>query len=106
MDRLQFIGSIDQGNFVSSQDAIIQFFDHTMAAYNLVGQYNGITVCSQIDSPFCMTFKILFKAEDQAVRMADHIMNDLHNRMDLYGKIFNLHSCIMGNTLGIQILQV
>ncbi len=106
MDRLQFIGSIDQGSFASSEDAIINFFDHTMAAYDLCGKYNDISVCSQINTPLCMTFNISFGSKDHATKMVDRITNDFHNKMELYGKVFNIKSNITESSVGIQILQL
>jgi hypothetical protein len=106
MDRLQFIGSIDHGNFVTSPDTIIQFFDHTMAAYDLIGQCNDdIDVKSTIESSLCMNFTISFISSDQALRMVDKIMNYFHNRIELYGKRFLITPNANGNIVGIQILQ-
>lgn len=107
MDRLQFIGSIDHGNFVSSEDAIIQFFDHTMAAYDLIGQYNDDidVVKSSIESPLCMRFTISFLSPDQALCMIDKIINYFHNHIEIYGKTFHITPNVNGSTIGIQILQ-
>lgn len=103
MDRLQFLGSIDHGGFVSSDQNIIQFFDHTMAAYNLVGNINDIEVMSNIDSPLSMTFSVSFYTQDQAIRMMERLA--MKNGIDLYGKRFMIHAARNNNTLGIQILQ-
>lgn len=106
MDRLQFIGSINHGDFVSSKDEIIQFFDHIMAAYNLVGQINDIDVVTNVNSPYSITFTILFGNRDQAKCMSDRITNDFHNKMSLYCKNFDIHQTLSENVLGIQILQL
>lgn len=103
MDRLQFLGSINQGNFVMSQDNIIQFFDHIMAAYNLVGSYHNISVMSNIESPVCMSFNVSCYTPNQATGMMEQLAS--YHGMDLYGKHFQIHSSINGNALGIQILQ-
>lgn len=106
MDRLQFIGSIDHGCFINSQDAIIQFFDHTMAAYDLIGKCNDdITIKSNIESPLCMTFTISFISQNQALDMVNRISNHFNNKLELYGKLFNVVPTVDGNKLGIQILQ-
>lgn len=103
MDRLQFLGSINQGNFVMSQDNVIQFFDHTMAVYNLVGNYNITDVMSTIESPFCMTFNVSCYNPTQVSSMMEQLA--IQRGMDLYGKHFQIHSSLNGNVLGIQILQ-
>jgi len=105
MDRLEFIGSIDHGDFVSSQDAIIQFFDHTMAAYNLIGECRDIEVLSNINSSISMTFKIIFTQPIQSETMANKITTDFANKMNLYGKLFNINPTVSGNILDIQILH-
>lgn len=106
MDRLQFIGSIDHGCFVNSQDAIIQFFDHTMAAYDLIGKCNNdIDITSTIESPLCMTFTISFNSQNQALNMATKIKNDFQNKLEIYGKMFQIIHTVSGNNLGIQIIQ-
>lgn len=106
MDRLQFIESIDQGAFVSSPNAM-HFFDHAMAAYNIVGGFPGVVVRSMfMADPKDISLNIEFLSSEYAQSAYAKITNELHNRMDLYGKIFSFQSVVDNNVLGILIHQI
>ena len=67
MDRIQFIGQTYQG-FTSSIDDIINFFDHTMAVYEIVGDTTAANVHGITDSigqtlKIQATFNIFLKLE-------------------------------------------
>lgn len=105
MDRLEFIGSINDGGF-AFQDAqnIIHYFDHIMAAYNVVGSYSCMKVNSTINSPLCMTFNVSFENPNQVLVMRSHIEKDLRE-IHLYGKNFLITPSTSDNNLIIQIQQ-
>lgn len=106
MDRLQFIGSIDQGNFMSNPNAM-HFFDHIMAAYNIVGMYPAHVVRSTpMVDPKEISLSVDFINADCARSAYAKVTNELHNRMDLYGKIFSIQPVLNNNTLGILIHQI
>lgn len=102
MDRLKFIESMNGGGFVSSDaQNIIQYFDHIMAAYDVIGSYDDIKVNGTINSPLCMTFNIVLGGHDQVLFILNHIERDLA----LYGKLFSITPSANKNNLSIQIQQ-
>jgi hypothetical protein len=89
MDRMQFIGQTYQG-FTSSVDDIVNFFDHTMAAYEIVGStaanVHGVTDIIN------KTLKIqaTLRDDNELQEVVDIINNTLHNRKEVYGRRFHV----------------
>ena len=94
MDRLEFIGQTYRG-FTSSIDDIINFFDHTMAVYEIVGDTTAANVHGITDS-IGQTLKIqaTFNSEEELNNLINFINNTLHNRKSIYGRNFlvNAHT--------------
>lgn len=96
MDRFQFIGQATTGNRITVDD-IIQFFDHTMAAYEVVGALDNLRVHGEPDS-FSSSLKIFMESPNtsELENVVSYIDNTLHNRKDLYGKTFDIQAKIEG----------
>lgn len=106
MNRMEFIGSINHNCFVTS-DVILSFFDHMMAAYNLIGDIKNAQVVPNIISPLAMCFTISFYSKYDLDRVVDRITKEHQNSISIYDKRFNIYIDILqDNILGIQILEI
>lgn len=96
MDRLQFIGQTHEGPLATS-DTVIRFFDHTMAAYEIIGGINGVTVKGEPDN-FHSLLKIYVDSPEtsELEEVVDYVNNTIHNQEQIYGKSFKINACIDG----------
>lgn len=91
MNRLEFIGQTHQGTLVSIDD-IIKFFDHTIAAYEIVGNVDGVKVSGIPDD---IHSSLIIKVDylddkNKAKDVVSYISNELHNQKNLYGRTFKV----------------
>lgn len=103
MDRVQFIGAAVDPDMISS-NTIVQYFDHTMAAYNIVGSCSNIFISSSVNSSLCMTFDVIFEDSTQAETMYIRLLKN--NRIEIYGKVFNVQSHLNDKKISLRINQV
>lgn len=89
MDRVQFVKSIEfkENDFVK---CAIEYFDHEMLLYNLVGKYNEVHIEGDSLSPRIMKFSVNFKTDNQACEMLD-IINRCPDVL-IYGKSFHVNT--------------
>ncbi len=104
MDRLEFLTSISQGD--NTAVMILNYFDHIMAAYNIVGGCKKLLPLGNGVSPTCFLVNIELSNANEAALIDGKIKNELHNRIDIYGKIFMIKSTVTSATLGMMIEQV
>ena len=103
MDRMQFIGQTYQG-FTSSVDDIVNFFDHTMAAYEIVGEkpvanVHGVTdIVNQT-----LVIKATIKDENELQEVVNNINNTLHNRKEVYGRSFYVDAHTKGPYIELSV---
>lgn len=90
MNRIEFIGHTHQGIHVSIDD-IVKYFDHTMAAYELVGNIDNSNVYGKPDNIHSsLEIHVESPDLDKLQEVVDHINGTLHNRKDVYGKTFKV----------------
>lgn len=92
MNRLEFICQIHRGRIISV-DNIIRFFDHTMAAYNIIGDIKSITINNLIEEKQNSLIRINANIDNQdELNTVVHKVNkDLNNCCEIYNKEFNLN---------------
>ena len=74
MNRIEFIGQTYSGEDKLPLDHIINFFDHIMAAYTVIGNVNGIEMYGTTDiSQSLLKFIItLLKFNNKTVKINSH----------------------------------
>lgn len=104
MDRLQFVKSIE---FPPDNDFVkcaIEYFDHEMLLYNLVGNCNSVSIKGDSLSPSEMYFSVAFTNREGAKEMIG-ILSEASD-VFLYGKRFHVIASIPitdGNTVEIRL---
>lgn len=102
MDRVQFVESIHDE---ISPDEIVQFFDHTMALYNLVGKSENIEISGNVENSISISFSIKFQDGSQALSMQNKIHTIYNNSIAIYGRMFQINDRIESNTLNLLLYQ-
>lgn len=97
MNRLEFIGQTHQGTLVSVDD-IVRFFDHMMAAYEIVGDVEGATVYGGTTDNLhsSLSLKVESPNLSRLLDVVAYINNTIHNRKEIYGKSFKVEASIDG----------
>lgn len=96
MNRLEFIGQTRQGTLVSVDD-IVRFFDHMMAAYEIVGDVEGATISGATDNLHSsLSIKVESPNVPKLLEVVAYINNTIHNKKDIYGKSFKVEASIDG----------
>ena len=97
MNRLEFIGQTHQGTLVSVDD-IIRFFDHMMAAYEIVGDVEGAIVHGGTTDNLhsSLSLKVESPNLSRLLDVVAYINNTIHNRKEIYGKSFKVEASIDG----------
>ena len=98
MDRLDFVKSINHDNF---ENTIRNFFDQTMALYNLIGAREDIDISSK-EKNQDIEFILLTNSEEEAEQLYYSIEN---HSISIYGKMYvpELHN---GVKSGIRLALV
>ena len=104
MDRMEFLTSINQGD--NPVLMIFDYFDHIMAAYNVVSGCKKLLPLGNSVSASCFLMNIELSNANEAAFVDNKIKNELHNRIDIYGKIFMIRSSVKDATLCMMIEQV
>lgn len=101
MNRVEFVQSInEEGNI--SPDAIVHFFDHIMATYNIVAKSNTINVSSIIEKTG-MHFSIVFNSVEEMLVIDTMIKEELHSTVAMYGRAFHVDTGMVNNTLNLKV---
>ena len=100
MNRLEFIGQTHQGTLVSVDD-IVRFFDHMMAAYEIIGNVEGATVHGSTTDALHSSLSIKVESPNMSKLLAvvAYINDTIHNRKDIYGKSFEVEATIDGTSV-------
>ena len=106
MNRLTFIGQTYQGTMVSVDD-VIKFFDHTMAAYELVESIDDLQVHG-ITDPLHSSLTIQVESPNLAKlhEVVAYINETIHNRKDVYGKSFVVEAAINGSLVDLFVREI
>ena len=100
MNRLEFIGQTHQGTLVSVDD-IVRFFDHMMAAYEIVEGVEGAYVRGGTTDNLHSSLSIKVESPNMS-RLLDvvaYINNTIHNRKEIYGKSFKVEALVDGTSV-------
>ena len=100
MNRLEFIGQTHQGTLVSVDD-IVRFFDHMMAAYEIVRDVEDATVRTGATDALHSSLSIKVESPNMSKLLAvvAYINDTIHNRKDVYGKSFEVDAQIDGTSV-------
>lgn len=105
MNRLEFIGQTHQGKFVSLED-IVRFFDHTMAAYEIVGNIENLQVSGNINTVYpSLQLKIESPNLSKLQESVQFINTNLKNKAYVYGKAFRIEASIDGNFVDLFVCE-
>lgn len=105
MNRFEFIGQTHQGKLVSI-DEVIQYFDHAMAAYGLVGNVDDIHVSGNTDNIHSsLNLKIESPNPAKLQEVVAYINDTIHNHTNLYGKTFQIGAAISGNSIDLFVRE-
>lgn len=105
MDRIQFIGQTYQ-SFTSSIDDIINFFDHTMAVYEIVGDKTAANVHGITDNDrHILKIRAKFNNENELQEVLNYIDNTLHNRKNIYGRNFHVDAHTEGYYIELSVRE-
>lgn len=102
MDRYQFVQSMNKNDI--SPETIVQFFDHTMALYDLVGKSENIEVSRNVEASLAISFSIRFQNSDQALMMQNTIRNKYSNTVAIYGRVFHVTDVLSDNMLNLRLI--
>ena len=102
MNRIEFIGQTYSGEDKLPLDHIINFFDHIMAAYTVIGNVNGIEMYGTTDISQSL-LKFIIKSTDSSILqgIASYINNNLHNNIRIYERSFTINASIDGDTINL-----
>jgi len=105
MNRIQFIGQTYSGALVSIDD-IINFFDHTMAAYEVVQGVENASIHGTPDT-IHSSLKIIVESPNQSELqdVVTYINDTIHNRKNLYGKSFSIQAHIDGTSVELFVQE-
>lgn len=105
MNRLEFIGQTYQGKPVSIDD-IINFFDHTMAAYELIGSMQPLHIDGNIDNTYpSLRLQIESPNQSELQKVVNYINNIMNNHTNIYGKYFIIEASIQGNSVDLFVRE-
>lgn len=105
MNRIEFIGQTHQGSIVSIDD-IVRFFDHTIAAYEIVSDIDNASVHGCTDN-VNSSLKIQIDSSDTAKLqgLVSYINETIHNKKSIYGKSFNINATLEGNSVELFVRE-
>lgn len=104
MDRMTFIGQTTQGKPLSVDD-IISYFDHTMAAYELVQGVDDLRVMDSTPDSIHSSLKLQIQSPhtSELDSVVNYINETLHNRKDLYGRSFSINAIIQNSCVELSV---
>lgn len=105
MDRIQFIGQTHQGAIELLSDTI-QYFDHTMAAYDVVECVDDLSVNRVPDNNcYLLKIKVTSPHDTELDTIVDHINNDLHNQINKYERVFSVIAIRNPDSVELSIME-
>ena len=104
MNRCEFLGQTHNGPITS--DDIISFFDHNMAAYDIlkdIKESNITTIQDLVHS----SLKIQVESSNipELESVVDYVNNEIHNRKNMYDRNFKLEANVEGNVCTLSIRE-
>lgn len=107
MNRLEFIGQTHQGTLVSVDD-IVRFFDHMMAAYEIVENVEGASVSNPSTDLFNSSLCIKVESSNMSklLEVVAYINNTIHNRKEIYGKSFRVEAVVDGTSVVLFVREI
>ena len=105
MNIPEFIGQTYKASTYPIDD-ILRFFDHSMAIYDIVKQYNVTGVCGITDSNhYMLQMQIMTSNPSYLANIVNYINYDIHNRKNIYGKVFRIDAQSMGNCANLYVQE-
>lgn len=87
-------------------DDILRFFDHSMAVYDIIKSYNvtgesGITDINH----YSLQMQIMAANPSDLDSMVNYINSTIHNRKDMYGKVFQVNAQSVGSYASLSVQE-
>ena len=96
-NRIEFIGHIYKDS-IASMDNIVKFFDHTIAAYEVIGDTDVSSMCGYPDNIGSLLKIKIVSPDITKLQYLENVINTgLHNHTSVYGKSFNISIATEGN---------
>ena len=103
MDRMTFIGQTNQSKPLSVDD-IVHYFDHTMAAYEVVQGVDDMRVIGTPDNLHSsLKLQIQSPHSSELDDVVNYINDTLHNRKDLYGRSFYISAAVQDSCIELSV---
>lgn len=104
MNRCEFIGQTHIGPI--SSDDIISFFDHNMAAYEILKDIKDANINS-IQDLVHSSLRIQVESSNipELESVVNYVNNEIHNRKNMYDRNFRLEAKIDGNLVNLSIRE-
>ena len=99
MDHIDFIKSINIEDF---ENSLRLFFDQIMAAYNLIGRFQGMDISTEIDENVTIRFIILTSSEEEARELFSILCDRI---IPIYGHTYIARLTQINNSLNIEIVE-
>ena len=103
MNRLQFLGQAHSRRPISLDD-IVTYFDHTMAAYDVLGNTSSTIQYTETDGfGYSMKFKATFLNTSDLSGVVDYVNNILNNRKKIYDREFDINANIENSCIELNV---
>ncbi len=105
MNRLEFIGQAYQNKLISIDDIVV-FFDHMMAAYEIIKDIKDLRINGYIDYiQYTFTIRINSSNLLNIDYLLNYVNNIIHNRKTIYGRTFEINAVIDHNILDLIVRE-
>lgn len=105
MNRLEFIGQAYQNKLISIDDIVV-FFDHMMAAYEIIKDIKDIRIDGYIDRiQYIFTIRIDSSNSLNINYLLNYVNSVLHNRKTIYGRTFEINASVEYNRLDLIVRE-
>ena len=103
MNRLQFLGQTHSRRPISLDD-VVTYFDHTMAAYDVLGQVCTSVQYTETDNlGYSMKFEATCLNASDLNGVVDYVNNVLSNRKKIYDREFNINADIVNSCIELNV---
>ena len=103
MNRLQFLGQAHSRRPISLDD-IVTYFDHTMAAYDVLGNTSSTIQYTETDEfGYSMKVKATCLNISEMDSGVDDVNNVLSNRKKIYDREFNINANIENSCIELDV---
>lgn len=87
-------------------DDILRFFDHSMAVYDIIKGYNITGVYGITDiNHYSLQMQIMAANPSDLDSMVNYINSTIHNRKDMYGKVFQVNAQSVGSYASLSVQE-